>query len=190
LGHDFHHTTVAPYVSKNGVGVIDVAIIIDDIVDIIEEHLHSNEVWFGSTGGVAPGSQNSLTGFRVTSAAVANTFGAAILVMNGSETPVRAGMKYFDPHRIQILNVQFGAKTYRLRIASNRLGHTSWATAVAAGVYTDVVFKIDNTALDSTPIAIQSKRQNVGAIVWAAVATADAVAQWVDILFGIHEYDK
>jgi hypothetical protein len=183
LGHDFHHTTDVRYISRDGVGVIDVA-------EIIEEHLHSNEVWFGAQPTqVGPGSQNSLTGFRVTSAAVANTFGTAIVVLNGTETPVRSGMKYFDPHRIHILNVQNNAKIYRLRIASNRLGHTSWATAVAAGVYTDVVFKIDNTALDSMPITIQAKRQLAGAIVWAAVATADAVAQWVDILFGIHEYD-
>jgi len=183
LGHDFHHTTVAPYVSKNGVGVIDVA-------EIIEEHLHSNEVWFGSTAGVAPGSQNSLTPFRVTSAAVANTFGAAITVFNGTETPVRAGMKYFDPHRIQIINVQNNAKTYRLRVASNRLGHTSWAAAVAAGVCSDVCFKIDTTNRDASPFYMQTKRQFAGAIVWAAVATLDAVAQWVDILFGIHEYEE
>jgi hypothetical protein len=187
LGHDFHHTTpptVKPYVSEDDVGVIDIA-------DIIEHHLHSNEVWFGaSPGGVGPGLQTSLTGFRVTSAAVANTFGAAIVVLDGSETPVRAGMKYFDPHRIQVLNVQNNAKIYRLRVASNRLGHGSWAAAVAAGVYSDVCFKIDTTTRDASPFYMQTRRQNAGAIVWAAVATADAVAQWVDIIFGIHEYDK
>jgi len=182
LSHDFHHTTDVRYISRDGVGVIDIA-------EIIEEHLHSNEVWFGSTAGVAPGSQNSLTPFRVTSAAVANTFGTAILVLDGTETPVRSGMKYFDPHRIQIINVQNNAKTYRLRVASNRLGHTSWAAAVAAGVYSDVCFKIDTTNRDASPFYMQTKRQLVGAKVWAAVATLDAVAQWVDILFGIHEYE-
>ena len=183
LGHDFHHTTDTRYIFKNGLGVIDVA-------EIIEEHFHSSEVWFGSTGGVAPGSQNSLTPYRVTSAAVANTFGTPILVLDGSETPVRAGMKYFDPHRLQIVNVQNNAKTYRLRVASNRLGHTSWADAVAAGVYTDVCFKIDTTNRDASPFYMQTPRQNAHAIVWAAVATLDAVAQWVDILFGIHEYEE
>jgi hypothetical protein len=184
LGNFLHHTTIAPYVSKNGVGVIDIA-------DIIEEHVHSNETWFGAQPTqVGPGSQNSLTGFRVTSAAIANTFGAAIVVLDGSETPVRAGMKYFDPHRIQVLNVQNNAKTYRLRVASNRLGHTSWAAAVAAGVCSDVCFKIDTANRDASPFYIQTKRQPAGAKVWAAVATADAVAQWVDIIFGIHEYDK
>lgn len=181
LGHDFHHTTDVRYISKNGVGVIDIA-------EIIEEHLHSSEVWFGSTAGVGPGSQNSLTPFRLTSAAVANTFGAAIVVLDGSETPVRAGMTRFDPHRLQIINVQNNAKTYRLRIASNRLGHTSWAAAVAAGVYTDVCFKIDVTTRDASPFNMQAPRQFAHAIVWAAVATLDAVAQWVDALFAIHEY--
>lgn len=181
MGHDFHHTTDVRYISRDGVGVIDIA-------EIIEEHLHSNEVWFGSTAGVAPGSQNSLTPFRVTSAAVANTFGTAILVLNGSETPVRAGMNYFDPHRLQIINVQNNAKTYRLRVASNRLGHTSWAAAVAAGVYTDICFKIDTTTRDASPFNMQAKRQLAHAVVWAAVATLDAVAQWVDVLFAIHEY--
>jgi len=187
VGNLFHHTSVAsvaPYVSRNGVGVIDIA-------DIIEEHHHSNETWFGAQPTqVGPGSQNSLTGFRVTSGAVANTFGAAIVVLDGSETPVRAGMKYFDPHRIQVLNVENNAKTYRLRLASNRLGNTSWADAVTAGVFTDVCFKIDTTNRDASPFYIQCRRQNAGATVWTAVATADAVAQWVDVIFGIHEYDK
>ena len=182
LGHDFHHTTDRRYIFKNGESVIDVA-------EIIEEHLHSSEVWFGaSPGGVGPGLQTSLTPFRVTSAAVANTFGAAIVVLDGSETPVRAGMTFFDPHRLQIINIQNNAKTYRLRVASNRLGHTSWAAAVAAGVYTDICFKIDTTTRDASPFNMQAPRQRAHAIVWAAVATLDAVAQWVDVLFAIHEY--
>ncbi|MCJ7561235.1 hypothetical protein MUO79_11580 [Candidatus Bathyarchaeota archaeon] len=162
----------------------------DVLVDIIEEHLHSNEIWFGaSPGRVGPGLQNSLTGFRTTSAAVANTFGPAIVVLDGTETPVRAGMTYFDPHRIQVLNVENNAKTYRLRLASNRLGFVSWAAAVAAGVYSDVCFKIDQANRDASPFYLQTVRLPAGTIVWAAVATADAVAQWVDTIFGIHEYD-
>ena len=183
MGNFIHHTSVAPYVSENGVGVFEIA-------DIIEEHLHGNEVWFGASGGsVGPGLQTSLTPFRVTTAAVANTFGAAIVILDGTETPVRAGMNYFDPHRLQIINVQNNAKTYRLRMASNRLGHGNWADAVAAGVYTDVCFKIDTTNRDASPFYMQSRRQLSHAIVWAAIASLDAVAQWVDVLFGIHEYD-
>jgi len=184
MGSFTSHTSKDPFIPYLG-GLVALEL----EAEIIERHLHSNEIWFGAQPGqVGPGSQNSLTGFRTTSAAVANTFGAAIVVLDGSETPVRAGMRYFDPHRIQVLNVQNNAKTYRLRLASNRLGHTSWAAAVAAGVCSDVCFKIDVNTRDASPFPIQTVRQLAGAKVWAAVATADAVAQWVDVIFGIHEY--
>jgi hypothetical protein len=164
---------------------------IEELANIIEEHLHSNEVWFGaSPAGVGPGLETSLTGFRLTSSAIANTFGTVITVLDGTETPARSGKKSFDLHRIHVINVQNNGKIYRIRVASNRLGHASWAAAVAAGVYTDIVCKIDFTNADSMPITCQSVRVPAGTIVWAAVATADANSQWIDTLIGIHEYDE
>lgn len=163
---------------------------IEEYVDIINEHVHGYERWFGSTAGVGPGLETSLTPWRVTSAGVANTFGAAIVLLDGSETPAQTGMLSFDFHRVQVVNVQNNGKTWRLRIANNSEGHANWAAAVAAGIYSDIVLSIDKTNADSTPVDIHHPRVPNGTIFWVAVATLDAVAQWVDILMGFHEYDE
>lgn len=162
---------------------------IEKITDIIEVHLHNHSYWFGSTGGVAPGLQTSLTPFRVTSAAVANTFGAEVVIFNGTETPVITGKLSFDPHQISIIDVENNNKTYRLRITDNYGGYATYAAAVAAGHYSDTILRLTTAANQSAIIPIMLVRVPVGTIIWAALATLDAVAQWMDFVIGIHEYD-
>jgi len=158
-------------------------------LEILDEHVHSYERWFGSTAGVGPGLETSLTPWRVTSAAVANTFGAAIVLFDGTETPNQAGMLSFDHDHIQIVNVQNNGVIWRIRIANNANGAANYAAAVAAGDYTDIVLAIDKTNADSTPVDTHYPRVPSGTILWAAVATSNAVAQWLDFLVGFHEYD-
>lgn len=68
MGNFFHRTTtVIPET------LVDISEILNEVQEL-ERHFHSYEKWFGSTGGVAPGLQNSLTGYRLTSNAVANVF--------------------------------------------------------------------------------------------------------------------
>jgi len=160
------------------------------LVDILDLHVHSYERWYGaSPGQVGPGLANSLLPFRATSAAVANTFGNEIVVFDGTETPAQAGMLSFDFHRIQIINVQNNAKTWRIRVANNRRGAANYAAAVVLGDYSDIVFKVDRTNADSVPVMLQYPRVNSGTKIWVAVATLDAVAQWVEFIVGFHEYD-
>jgi hypothetical protein len=156
----------------------------------IDRHIHSMERWYGSTAGVAPGLQTSLTGFRLTSDAAANTFGVAVAVFNGVEVMGFASTVFYDLHKLLVLNVQNNAKTYRIRLAfSDGVAYANYAAAVAAGCFTDVCVKIDNTALDATPIFVQMRRMVKTTKIWAAVATADAVAQWIDFIVGLHEYE-
>ncbi len=82
-----------------------------EAIEILDEHIHGYERWLGSTAGVGPGLETSLTPWRVTSAGVANTFGAAVVLFDGTETPNQAGMLSFDLHRIQIVNIQNNGKT-------------------------------------------------------------------------------
>jgi hypothetical protein len=156
----------------------------------LERHFHSMERWYGSTAGVAPGLQTSLTGFRLTSDAVANTFGVAVAVFDGTEAMGFASTVFYDLHRLSVLNVQNNAKTYRVRLAfSDGVAYANYAAAVAAGCFTDVAFKIDTAARDATPIQVQMRRMVKTTKIWAAVATADAVAQWIDFIVGLHEYE-
>jgi hypothetical protein len=156
---------------------------------VVQRHFHNYERWFGAQAGqTGPGSQSSLTPFRVTSAAVANTFGSAIVVFDGTETPVKPGMLKFDPRRLHIVDAENNNKTYRLRLANNSEGHASYADAVAAGAYTEIAFKLTTNANQASPVSILHRRVPSGTKIWAAVATLDAVAQWLDFLIGIHEY--
>lgn len=162
--------------------------------EIAEHHFHSFERWLGASGGgIAPGLETSLTGFRITSAAVANTFGTSVQILDGTETPLQSGEVSFDFHRIQIISVENNDKIYRIRFANNSEGHTNYADAVAAGVYSDIAFRVTKGTGNSPVLPIVTmriKRVSSGTIFWAAVATADAVAQYIDFLVGIHEYDE
>ena len=169
--------------------VLAVVNTVDSNVITHDLHFHTYERWFGaSPGSIGPGLETTMLPWRVTSSATANLMGNAIVLFDGTETPSQTGMLSFDPHRIQIVNVQNNGKTWRIRIADNSGGHTNFAAAVAAGYYSDVVLSIDKTQADSVPIDIKEKRFNSGTKLWVAVATQDAVAQWLDFVIGIHEY--
>jgi hypothetical protein len=184
LGDSFHHTTVAPLL------ITDEDQTVVAIADIIQHHIHNYERWFGAQATQAgPGSQSRLTGFRVTSSATANTFGASIVVFDGTETPAQTGMTYFDFQRIQTINAENANKTYRIRFANSSLGQTSFADAVTAGAYSDICVTLTNNAAQALPFIMFSKRLPSRTKVWAAIASADAVAQWVDFVVGIHEYE-
>lgn len=156
---------------------------------IIEDHVHNYERWFGaSPGQTGPGLQNSLTGFRLTSSSTLNVFGSVVTILDGTETPTKTSMTKFDLHRLLLINVQNNSKTYRIRFANNSKGHANYAAAVAAGIYSDLCLRIDTAPVHGFPYEIKSERFPAGTIIWAAVATADSLAQWIDFMVAIHEY--
>lgn len=156
---------------------------------IATHHFHNYERWFGaSLGQKGPGSRTSLTPYRLTSSSTAEAYGPVVKILDGSETPVMPGMKYFDFHRMHTHDTQNTFKTYRIRFANSSEGQTNWADAVAAGVYAEICFTLTNNAQQPAPFNIMSKRLPVGTKIWAAVATADAVAQWIEFMIAIHEY--
>jgi hypothetical protein len=158
---------------------------------ISQLHVHNYERWFGAqSNNVGPGSQNSLTPYQVTSSATANTFGSVVNIFTGVETPTRPGMNWFDMRRIQIIAAQNNNKTYRLRLANNLFGETTFAQAVANGNFTDIVLKLTTSDFHSFPFEIQTYRLPAGSLIWAAVATADNVSQYIAFLVGLHEYQK
>ena len=161
----------------------------EKMADITQIHFHNQERWFGASGGqIAPGLQTSLLGYRVTTDAVADTFGSAIVVFDGSETPAQPGMHFFDFRRIQTINAQNANKTYRLRMAYSSGGQTSYAAAVAANNFTDLCFTLTNNVAQAFPFEFWCPRLPSGTKIWIALASADSVAQWVDFIVGIHEY--
>lgn len=163
-----------------------------DFSYIAHDHFHNIERWFGASAGqVAPGIQaptGIITPYRVTTSALAGTLGTEIAVFNGTETFL-AFQTLFDPHRLNIVNVQ-GAATYMLRMAFNANGEATFAAAVANNHYTDIVFKVDATNNDSVPIDIKCGRMPVGSKIWIAAAKAVAApsAYWIEFYLGCHAY--
>ena len=79
------------------------------------------------------------------------------------------------------------SKLYRVKIAWG----ATWAAGCLAGNCTDIMFASDPTnpqQATGLPVDIINKLINTGTAVWVA-AKNSAGAQWVDLFFGIHEYD-
>ncbi len=161
----------------------------------IEQHLHSGGRWLGATdaGGVAPGLLTSLLPFIVTSNASANTYGTAILVLDGTEdydfsfTPVK-----IDPHMILIQEAEATA-TWKLRFANSGWDgsadtYADMAAAVAANKYTEIVIRIDSTKASAVALPIQTARMTVGSKLWVQVMKDNADAEYIHFLIGVHGY--
>ena len=151
-----------------------------------EQHHHNFERWYGSTAGVAPGAQNALVPYRVTSSATGGVFGTAILVFNGTETGLPFQTK-FDFHRIEVENVQT-SDTYLLRFSFSLNNEATPAAAVANGHYTTLVWKVDATNADAVPLIMMCGQIPLGKKIWAEIAKKTAGAAWVDFYAGLHWY--
>jgi hypothetical protein len=154
----------------------------------LENHFHNYERWFGSTAGIAPALLTSLVPFSVVTSASVDTFGTAIAVMNGSETPVQTGMTHFDLHKFQIADVTEDNQVWKIRIADSSGGHANYTDAVAAGYYTEFIVRLTMNANQPQPISILQKRLPVGTKIWIALANHSAGAETMTFFIGIHEY--
>ena len=155
-------------------------------VEVVEEHVHNRERWFGKSAdqsGTDWGVEAGLTLYRAISGN--SVFGAdandEALVLGTSDTPAIAGMTRFDVHRI-IINAASHANPFVLRIL---YGTGTMAAAELAGQYSDVVI---TEAKKGLPLGIIMPRAECGVSkIWvrAKSGTNDAT---IDFYIGIHEY--
>jgi hypothetical protein len=158
----------------------------EDQASTLQWHFHNMERWYGSTAGVAPAVLDALVPYRVTTSATANTFGTAVLIMNGTETG-QVFQNLFDFRRIQIENVQ-STDTYILRFAFNLNNEVNAAAAVANGHYTEMLWKVDATNNDATPLDMWCGQIPLGKIIWVQAAKKTSGAAYVDFYAGLHWY--
>ena len=153
-----------------------------------ERHLHSNENWFGKAvlavgeTHVADRIDDGVAAFRID--AGDNTWGLWIQVLGSTDTPARTGNLYFDFHRIQIVAAERTTE-YFLQFTRGASGDAG----LAAGNYTETVFKPSTVQGKPAPIEIQTRRCAVGDKVWARCQALSADTGTLDFYFGIHEYD-
>lgn len=162
---------------------------VDSEVDIVDNHLHSYERWFGAA--VTPDAEihvadrigTSVTAFQAD--AGDDDWGAWLQLLGSSDTPSAAGKALFDFHRIFISAVERSNYTHFLQIAYGADGDS----ALAAGNYTEIVYKPASAAAEETPVVIQGQRQAAGTKVWIRVFVPTQNTGTVDFWVGLHEYD-
>ena len=155
----------------------------------IERHHHSCEYWFGAavspaTGNVADLITDKDVGvFQVD--AGNDAFGVWVNILGADDTPVVAGKVKYDLHRIFIETVERAGVDYRVQIGYGDTG----TAALAANDVTTFIFKVDTAAARSTPIVVQSARQDSGTLAWARILVPDQNTATMDFYIGLHEYE-
>ncbi len=173
----------------------EVAQDIDDIlaeVNVIVEHFHNKEIWFGLAGapsGTHFGDEDTLTPYVAISGA--GVYGAdandEANVLGVDDIPARAGMTMFDMHRIFIIDFSHAA-VYVIRIV--------WGTTTMAQGIIDENFTTIPVITTNLPVA-QSGGVAFDVLMPRLISGVDKV--WVqcknvnnnaslDFLVGIHEY--
>lgn len=158
----------------------------------IERHLHHGERWFELAGtptashkAVRIGDSDGAGAFQIDGgdSSVTPTWGDWVEILGSGDTPIEAGMAYFDPGYVQIEDVQESV-TYYVQIGFGASG----AAALSAGQYTEIVYTADTTKFVGQ-IDAHSLRVPAGTQVWARCLCVGTNTGTMDFYIGIHEYE-
>jgi hypothetical protein len=171
------------------------AVIVDGKTDTFREiqevdrHIHSRERWFGAAATPAGEahvadsvSTGSTTAFQPD--AGNDDFGAWGQALGSADTPAITGMTWFDPHQIFVTAAERNTAIYVIQVGWGASG----AAALAAGAYTEVMFKPPGATFISTPTPLKSERQMSGAKVWVRIKAVGQNTGTLNMFLGIHEY--
>lgn len=158
----------------------------------IERHFHNTEEWFGKMPVQTAtdwGTPDSLAPFRAISGL--GVYGAdpndEAQVLGTADTPFRAGMTRYDPHRIFIVDFSHAAP-YILRIV---WGSGTFAAAVAALQYSMIPLITPSLPIAQAggiaePVMMPRLYSGIDKL-WVQCKNANDNA-YIDFLIGIHEY--
>jgi len=140
-------------------------------------HIHAPCRTVGSTAAGAPGVPTSITPYTLISAAGANSFTTAPkLLFDGSEGDF--GLPFtinsYDPSEVLITDVSANGRVWVMRfifeqLRSQALPYADAAAAIAAGSFSDIAIKVDQTNADAVPLLCLFPRLKRGSKVWGAV---------------------
>lgn len=160
-------------------------------VAVIGRHLHSYERWFAAAA--TPVGETHIAD-RIGPLATTpfepdagnEDWGSWLQIMGSDDLPVIVGREEFDPHMISITDTEHKNETHFLQIGFGATG----AAALAAGEYTEIVFRSAGGAPnESPPIMIQTRRSPVEIKVWARVLVVGQNTGWIKFFYGLHEYE-
>lgn len=156
----------------------------------IEHHLHSYERWFGialvPNGQVHVADRIGTAVAPLQADAGNNTWGTWLQILGSSDTPADAGKTHFDLHRLMITAVERASADHYVQIGFGDSG----AAALAAGNYTEFVYRPASSTAEEIPIDIQTKRRTAGTKTWLRLFIPGQNTGTFNFYLGLHEYDE
>lgn len=160
-------------------------------IEAIEAHFHSRARWFGIAASptATDKAADRLTPFVAISGdgAYGTDTDDQADVFGTADTPIIAGMLYYDFHEILVVDVDHGTP-YKLRIC---YGTGTQAEAVTAKQYTEVMLNFDATNPQLSagiPVHINMLRLAVDTKIWIDAWNVTNNSE-IDFYVGIHEYE-
>lgn len=163
---------------------------IDDEVEIVEEHFHNNEKWFGAATvpagetHVADRMDGAVVPFQLT--AGNNDFNAVwTQILGSADTPVVAGKTLFDKHRILVTTTN---STNAFVIQFVCCEAADIAAKLIAEDFTEVPYISATNNADAGIADMLDDLHSTGEKIWARCACVGANGTVLNFYLGIHEY--
>lgn len=160
-----------------------------DILGEIYDHLHRYDRWFETAASpdgedhVADRLGDGGGSFQID--AGNDDWGAWVQILGATDTPIEAGKTAFMLHTVMIVGSERAEENHFLQIS---YGATA-AAGLAAGSYTESVFKPWSTSSESSPMVVSAEDISSGTKVWARVKVPGQDTGTVNFFFGLHEHD-
>jgi hypothetical protein len=157
--------------------------------EIVQDHFHNRARFLGARAGwdgtneVNAASNDSLTPFLID--AGNDTWGGSYCILGTGDTPVIAGKALWDFRWITITQTERNT-LYRIRFAWG----ADYASAIAAGDFTEWEFIPLSGGQDSGPIEVEITRRPAGTKLFAATWCLGANTGTISFTIGLHEYDE
>jgi len=173
-----------------GIMVADQSVIAAKEATEAAHHFHSYERWMGLAASPS-GETHRADAIAATIApfqadAGNDGWGAWLQLLGSSDTPIIAGKRKYDLHRVEIVAAERKSALHMVQVAFGESG----AAAIAAGTYTELVFVTPAAGAQDIPVPIRHTSPDAGTKAWVRFAIPDADTGTVDFYIGIHEYDE
>lgn len=113
-----------------------------------------------------------------------NDWGAWVQILGSADTPITPDMVHYDLHEVFVTAAE-RIVPYFIQIA---FGETA-AGALAAGTYSELIYRADNAAQDKAPVEMIDKHVEVGTKAWARCLCPLQNTATLDFYIQVFEYE-